>query len=469
MNGPGDPSSQTLPSPGVQGSLEVSGPSAVPVPQISQDSQISQGSQISQDPQILPSDSPPYPHPAVPQPQRSAVDTALWRALGFFRSLALLYAVARFATSYSHYAHRGAAIAVLFTMAVWTAWTGIVYHRTTTPRRALLAFLAADFAVGAAAVLSTELVDTQLADPGRRPDAADRLVLGAGDRDRHRAGLARRGGGGRSDGRRRPPRARRAEPGLDPQHRLDGPDRRGHRLRHRARPHRRAHPGPGPAAGGRHPRAPAAGPRHPRRRAAGAGPGPAARRGDRRRGPRPGPDGRGAGSRAALAGAQLARGRGRHRGRPGGPGPERPARPAGRAPGDAGRSRHAGDAARPGGARGGRGGRRRAGQRPAARRPRDRRPRGPRVDPGRGRGRRGRRDSPRRRPRHPRGPAGGGARRRPARRRALHPGPAAATSAGSVDVVSVPGQGTEVEMRVPRLPVPRGAAPSVSAIRKALR
>jgi len=40
---------------------------------------------------------------------------------------------------------------------------------------------------------------------------------------------------------------------------------------------------------------------------------------------------------------------------------------------------------------------------------------------------------------------------------------------GRVDVVSVPGQGTEVEMRVPRLPVPRGAAPSVSALRKALR
>ena len=102
------------------------------------------------------------PHPPQPQPPqpRAAVDTAMWRALGVFRSLALAYAIARFAASSRHYAHIPAAIAVLVTMAVWTAWTGIVYHRTTTTRRALLAFLGADFAVAAAAVLSTDLVDT---------------------------------------------------------------------------------------------------------------------------------------------------------------------------------------------------------------------------------------------------------------------------------------------------------------------
>ena len=107
-----------------------------------------------------PGDGDPSPRRSAP-PQRSAVDTALWRSLGFFRSLALLYAVARFAASYNHYAHVGGAIAVLFTMAVWTAWTSIVYHRTTTTRRALPAFLAADFAAGAGAVLSTDLVDTR--------------------------------------------------------------------------------------------------------------------------------------------------------------------------------------------------------------------------------------------------------------------------------------------------------------------
>jgi signal transduction histidine kinase len=96
---------------------------------------------------------------AQPQP-RAAVDIAMWRTLGVFRGLALLYAVARFAASYDRYKHAGAAIAVLITMAAWTAWTGIVYHRTTTTRRALLSFLAADFAVGAASVLSTDLVDT---------------------------------------------------------------------------------------------------------------------------------------------------------------------------------------------------------------------------------------------------------------------------------------------------------------------
>jgi len=145
MTGPGDPTSQD--------------PQAALITQLAQTSAIAQP-----DPRTRPSPvcaQPVSPPPAPPPPQRSAVDTALWRALGFFRSLALLYAIARFAVSSSHYAHRGAAIAVLFTMAVWTAWTGIVYHRTTTPRRALLSFLAADFAVGAGAVLSTDLVDTQ--------------------------------------------------------------------------------------------------------------------------------------------------------------------------------------------------------------------------------------------------------------------------------------------------------------------
>jgi signal transduction histidine kinase len=41
---------------------------------------------------------------------------------------------------------------------------------------------------------------------------------------------------------------------------------------------------------------------------------------------------------------------------------------------------------------------------------------------------------------------------------------------GRVDVVSIPGQGTEVEMRVPRVPAPRAAgAASVAAVRRALR
>ncbi|MFL6110330.1 MAG: MacS family sensor histidine kinase [Catenulispora sp.] len=100
------------------------------------------------------------PHSPPQAPQRAAVDAAMWRALGVFRSLALAYAVARFAASYDRYAHIGAAIAVLVTMGFWTAWTGIVYHRTTTSRRALLAFVGADLAIGAAAVLSTALVDT---------------------------------------------------------------------------------------------------------------------------------------------------------------------------------------------------------------------------------------------------------------------------------------------------------------------
>lgn len=154
MSGPGELTPQTSVAP-------VPVTASVPVPELV--------------PELVPAAQAPQPSrtrtpapasqtaPAAPAPQqqRSAVDTALWRSLGVFRSLALLYAMARFAASYDEYAHARAAVAILFTMAVWTAWTGIVYHRTTTTRRALLSFLAADFAVGAAAVLSTELVDTQ--------------------------------------------------------------------------------------------------------------------------------------------------------------------------------------------------------------------------------------------------------------------------------------------------------------------
>jgi signal transduction histidine kinase len=147
MSGPGeDPASQNLQSTqSLQNSQSLQSTQSTQSTQSLQNLQSTQSLQTPQNSQAQ---------------QRGAVDTALWRALGFFRTLALGYAIARFAASYDRYAHLGGAIAVLFTMAVWTAWTGIVYHRTTTTRRALLAFLAADFAVGAAAVLSTDLVDT---------------------------------------------------------------------------------------------------------------------------------------------------------------------------------------------------------------------------------------------------------------------------------------------------------------------
>ncbi|WP_228564005.1 MacS family sensor histidine kinase [Catenulispora rubra] len=150
LSGPGDPSSLAALSQDPQAQ-------SLQVPDAQSLSAQLQSAQSLQDPHSL--QSAQSTQNAQSQ-QRGAVDTAMWRALGFFRSLALLYAIARFAASYSRYAHIGGAIAVLFTMAVWTAWTGIVYHRTTTTRRALLAFLAADFAAGAAAVLSTDLVDT---------------------------------------------------------------------------------------------------------------------------------------------------------------------------------------------------------------------------------------------------------------------------------------------------------------------
>lgn len=183
MSGLGDPTSPALPMQGAEAVVSVERAEVAEVAEVaeaieavaaaSEAAEISEASEVpvlpvSQNPQpalepvpiLAPRPAPNAP-PQQPPQQRPAVDSAMWRALGFFRSLALFYAVARFAASYDRYAHIGPAVVVLFTMAVWTAWTGIVYHRTTTTRRALLSFLAADFAVGAAAVLSTDLVDTR--------------------------------------------------------------------------------------------------------------------------------------------------------------------------------------------------------------------------------------------------------------------------------------------------------------------
>ncbi|MGH3341686.1 MAG: MacS family sensor histidine kinase [Carbonactinosporaceae bacterium] len=84
-------------------------------------------------------------------------EAPLWRALGVYRVLALGYVIVLYAPSAGDYLHPVGGAAVLAAMAAWTAATALVYRGRggrTWP------VLAADIAVGAAAVLVTRLVDS---------------------------------------------------------------------------------------------------------------------------------------------------------------------------------------------------------------------------------------------------------------------------------------------------------------------
>ncbi len=87
-----------------------------------------------------------------------SLERPLWRALAAFRVLALVYAVVAFARIYDAYRRPVLAGVVLVLMGAWTLFTAVAYRPGARPRgRARL--LAVDLAVAAAAVLATRLVD----------------------------------------------------------------------------------------------------------------------------------------------------------------------------------------------------------------------------------------------------------------------------------------------------------------------
>lgn len=90
-----------------------------------------------------------------PQP-RASVDSSLWRALGVYRVLALGYAVMRFALAYDRYRHPLWAAGVLVGLAVWSGLT-ISWYRAILFRRRTVAL---DLGITVLAVLSTNVVDT---------------------------------------------------------------------------------------------------------------------------------------------------------------------------------------------------------------------------------------------------------------------------------------------------------------------
>ncbi|MFF4605450.1 MacS family sensor histidine kinase [Streptomyces sp. NPDC001339] len=97
----------------------------------------------------------PGKHP--PKALRMSVELPLWRALTGYRILTLVYTLCLFALSYERYAHPWGAGAY---MAALTVWMGFTWRRTTSPERCTRHFLIVDLAFAVGGILLTPLVDT---------------------------------------------------------------------------------------------------------------------------------------------------------------------------------------------------------------------------------------------------------------------------------------------------------------------
>ncbi|WP_425585354.1 MacS family sensor histidine kinase [Streptomyces lunalinharesii] len=89
---------------------------------------------------------------------RMSVELPLWRALTGYRILTLVYVLGLFVVAYPHYAHPLGAAAY---MGALTAWTAATWRRTTSPERCTRQFLVADLGVAVGGILLTSVIDTQ--------------------------------------------------------------------------------------------------------------------------------------------------------------------------------------------------------------------------------------------------------------------------------------------------------------------
>ncbi|WP_410540409.1 MacS family sensor histidine kinase [Streptomyces sp. KL2] len=87
-----------------------------------------------------------------------SVEQPLWRALTAYRVLTMGYALALYAHAYGEYVHPLGAGAYLAVLAVWTLAT---VRRVSGAERCTLLFLAVELAVALAGILLTPVVDTQ--------------------------------------------------------------------------------------------------------------------------------------------------------------------------------------------------------------------------------------------------------------------------------------------------------------------
>ncbi|MEU2871276.1 DUF5931 domain-containing protein [Streptomyces olivoreticuli] len=97
------------------------------------------------------------PRSRKPRVVRMSVELPLWRALTGYRILTLGYALALFFLNYREYAHPlGAALY----MGALTLWMLLTWNRVTSPERCTKRFLVADLAIALGGILLTSVVDS---------------------------------------------------------------------------------------------------------------------------------------------------------------------------------------------------------------------------------------------------------------------------------------------------------------------
>lgn len=111
-----------------------------------------------------------------PQVLRMSVELPLWRALTGYRVLTLVYAVVIFSLNYTEYAHPlgGAAY-----MAALTVWMVLTWRCTTSGERCSRRFLFGDLAFAVAGIMVTPLVDTHARIVGGAPTLPSIWTAGA--------------------------------------------------------------------------------------------------------------------------------------------------------------------------------------------------------------------------------------------------------------------------------------------------
>lgn len=107
---------------------------------------------------------------------RMSVELPLWRALTGYRILTLLYALCLLALAYRRYAHPLGAAAY---MGALTLWMALTWRRTVSAERCTRQFLAADLAFAVGGILLTPLVDSHARVMGGGPTLPSIWTAGA--------------------------------------------------------------------------------------------------------------------------------------------------------------------------------------------------------------------------------------------------------------------------------------------------
>ncbi|WP_438488441.1 MacS family sensor histidine kinase [Streptomyces sp. S186] len=111
-----------------------------------------------------------------PKALRMSVELPLWRALTGYRILTLVYVLGLFAVAYPRYAHPLGAAAY---MAALTLWTALTWRRTMSAERCTRQFLVADLGFAVGGILLTTLIDTQARIMGGAPTLPSIWTAGA--------------------------------------------------------------------------------------------------------------------------------------------------------------------------------------------------------------------------------------------------------------------------------------------------